>query len=579
MEKVVSFLSPTKGRRPRRIRSGQKSETTTPAPEIHRWVFLLFVKLLAPSTITFLASETPLTTILGVWYPIVFTFYLLQRQHPRVLFGKAKARTNEQRLWLHYWSMVASWQFLRRAIIDPALKSTFGFFFLLPWKMKQTILSCLAQAELLGYVLLLYPIIHSKTWDGTIRLTTAQWNHSSVIYRMWDRHILSKIVTTEATTSLLSSALASFSLAPSPTIDKDKACDALSPSEYTPEEQQHPSDVTSAEEKSYWSYLERICEKAYQLVTQMISLAQWFGFISEDTVASAKALWSKVRRLPAGLVLPPLFLAVMPINFCAQLGLQYLQWFYAASFSLKAASMHNTKDIAGNRNQGKQCEETYWLQYWIVHSTFVFGGLDYVSSQLPSLFKGLILWNFWLTLAWIWLLHDSLVVQSMFDILAAELVGLGLVADEVDDSKSRYKANGQSARQRPNVSETKTARFAQYILQQLPRASPHSDTERENLVVMEQNNRKSTLEEDERSSCGDSYPDLTEASSSLSSTSSVSYSTSSSPVPSSNKQSVVDSSAQSSTTGDFGTPMSVKDRRKRLLLRYRQQRSKQSSPV
>lgn len=601
MDSMITFLSPTKGRRPRSSLGSDpfSEEATTASPEIHRLAFLLFLKLLAPSILHFLATETPLTTILGIWYPIILSFYMLQR-HQQSHRLSLRAKANERRLWLHYWSMMASWQFLRRSIIDPALQSTFGVFFLMPRMMKQSILSSLAQLELCACVLLLYPIIYAKTWDGTIRLTTSRWNKSSCVYRLWERHVLSKIVTRETTLSLLSDALLHCSSAPSQATTNMANDDGTS-APATPSAAANEGDH---QETSYWKHLETIVEKACQLAARLVALAQWLGLLSEGTVKSTKALWSKACSVAAGLVLPPLFLAVMPASFCSELGLQYLHWIYTASQSLKAASPHYSRDddmvrngthddgynfLLKRKQEGKR--ETYWLQYWIIHTTVVFGGLDYVSSQLPFWFKGLVSWNFWWTLAWIWLLHDSWVVQSLYGVFESELVGLGLVPE--DSSSPSYGLEGQNPSPRANISETNTAKFAQYILEQLPRAECAS-TKPNSLARISDGEPPVDSRGPRGSACaGDQYPDLTEASSALSSESSDSlYSPSTSPVMA-GKTTLCNRSARErsvwtcpppaslSTSDDSLStpPQRTKERRKKVLLRYRQHHLKSSSPT
>jgi len=395
----------------------------------------------------------------------------------------------------------------------------------------------------------------------------------------------------------LSSALLNSSPASFPVCDRVATSSPGAPSSTTNE---HPKPIaTNGKEESCWTFLQKIIEKTYQLATQMIGIAQWFGLVSEDTVTSAKALWSKARSVPAGLVLPPLVLTVMPTAFCKESGLQYLQWIYAASLSLKSASHHGTRELARNGNKGEgynisTCfstdqregnHETYWLQYWIIHTMVVFGGLDHVSSQLPYWFKGLVLWNFWLTVAWIWLLHDSWVVPSMFDVLAAELVGLGLVPDPVDSKTTRYTVHYAADRHsRANILETNTGRFAQYVLKRLPRADTSTYTERDSPIATIGEQKNFGLLDAREESSGDQYPALILASSSLSSESSVSCTPSSSPFAGSAKKSDDRESAaytSPSSTSDCSAHALVrtKERRKKMLLRYRQQRSKHSSPI
>ena len=184
-----------------------------------------------------------------------------------------------------------------------------------------------------------------------------------------------------------------------------------------------------------------------------------------------------------------------------------------------AASQHETYDRSkktdsrGNKTPFNNQVETeddsaYWLRYWILQHNFVFCGLDYVSSQLPNWFKGLILWNFWLTITWILLLHKFWVVRSFFDILEAELVGLGLWTGEKNIGiRCNDFCKLQEDSKEVNISETRIAKFAHFVLQQLPRAHSLVD----DTISIDDDKEK---EQRREASC-DAYPDLTLASSSV----------------------------------------------------------------
>jgi hypothetical protein len=149
-------------------------------------------------------------------------------------------------------------------------------------------------------------------------------------------------------------------------------------------------------------------------------------------------------------------------SFLTKLGLLYLQWILPAARSMRATT-EISKQLQLQQQQQRQ-EESYWMKYWIVQGILVHGILDYMTFQLPYFIQMAVMWNSWMLLLWIGMLHEPWVVKSAYTWFESELVGFGLLRN---DSKNKQGTT--------DASQTRTAQFLKDILKRLPSANDMDD--------------------------------------------------------------------------------------------------------
>jgi hypothetical protein len=184
-----------------------------------------------------------------------------------------------------------------------------------------------------------------------------------------------------------------------------------------------------------------------------VNMLLLLGIVSE---CRRQWFYSKMQIFTANsaLILPSATL-LLP-SFLTKFGLLYLQWILPAARSMRATT-ETSKQL-------QQQEESYWMKYWIVQGILLHGILDYMTFQLPYFIQVTVMWNSWMLLLWIGMLHEPWVVKSAYKWFESELVGFGLLRD---GSKNKQGIT--------DASQTRTAQFLKDILKRLPSANAMED--------------------------------------------------------------------------------------------------------
>lgn len=363
---------------------------------------VILCKLLFPSLVTYLATRTPLTSVVSVWIPLVVGTL------PSI---RSSARATNYTKWLRYWSMHASLEFLIR------FAGHFISFFLM-----QHFKSFLKQAQLLAYLVLCFKTITEPEFPTTTRAT------NSILWDLWEQHVLPRILICEATISVLSSEALEAS-------SKDSSCETKKKNASKQAQTSNASTIRSVLRK-----LQAWCKRGISVLV-VLGMEKQLDFVN-----------SKLKILTANpkLMLPALSLLV-PVFGVTKMGLLYLQWILPAAQSILCSTTTSSKT-----------NELYWMKYWMVQGILVHGILDYMTYQLPYWLEVAVMWNSWMLLMWITLLHEPYVVESAYTYFEMELVGFGLLQPETTSKATPVTT--------ADASKTKTVQFIKAVLKKLPSA-------------------------------------------------------------------------------------------------------------